>query len=306
MEPRLGHDFSNVRVHTDAKAAESAVAVNALAYTAGRDMVFAAGQYAPASIAGKKVLAHELTHVVQQRKGGIAPLHRAGATIVRDDAYEREADAQSALVTEAERAHGGSHQSAPVSRGTTPALAIQLLETPTTSPARAGGSANVAQEAQGNSDSAATDDQGKICIRFYLPGVTGGKVSWEGISQETLDKHVRLKSEDYRLLFKATADSTDTCDAVYFGAAQNRFILKIPDHCTVTFRNSFTNSSCCCNSFGSWLAEQNGRAVAPRPGTAVEFGVPNNWEAAKASGAEPVKQPNEPNQPKGIPIPIKG
>lgn len=67
MEPRFGYDFSQVRVHTDARAAESARAVNALAYTVGRDVVFAAGQYAPAMSAGRSLLSHELTHVVQQR-----------------------------------------------------------------------------------------------------------------------------------------------------------------------------------------------------------------------------------------------
>jgi uncharacterized protein DUF4157 len=66
MEPRFGHDFSGVRVHTDEKAADSARAVNALAYTAGRNVVFGPGQYAPDTIAGKRLLAHELTHVVQQ------------------------------------------------------------------------------------------------------------------------------------------------------------------------------------------------------------------------------------------------
>jgi hypothetical protein len=66
MEPRFGYDFSGVRVHTDAMAAESARAVNALAYTMGRDIVFGAGQYLPASNAGQRLMAHELTHVVQQ------------------------------------------------------------------------------------------------------------------------------------------------------------------------------------------------------------------------------------------------
>src|SRR2546425_5290586 len=66
MEPRFRQDFSQVRVHTDAKAAESARAVNALAYTIGRDVVFGAGQYAPGTDEGRKLLAHELTHVVQQ------------------------------------------------------------------------------------------------------------------------------------------------------------------------------------------------------------------------------------------------
>ena len=66
MEPRFGHDFGAVRVHTDARAAQSAHAVNALAYTVGRDVVFGAGQYAPDTNDGKSLVAHELTHVVQQ------------------------------------------------------------------------------------------------------------------------------------------------------------------------------------------------------------------------------------------------
>ncbi len=69
MEPRFGHDFSQVRVHTDARAAESARAVNALAYTVGRDVVFGMSQYAPGTMKGKRLLAHELTHVVHQ--GGV-------------------------------------------------------------------------------------------------------------------------------------------------------------------------------------------------------------------------------------------
>jgi Domain of unknown function (DUF4157) len=66
MESRFGHDFSSVRVHTNTKAAKSAQAVNALAYTVGRDVVFGAGQFAPTTKEGKHLLAHELTHVVQQ------------------------------------------------------------------------------------------------------------------------------------------------------------------------------------------------------------------------------------------------
>jgi Domain of unknown function (DUF4157) len=65
MEPRFGHDFSHVRVHTDAKAAASALAVNALAYTVGRDVVFGSGQYAPATGVGQSLLAHELAHIIQ-------------------------------------------------------------------------------------------------------------------------------------------------------------------------------------------------------------------------------------------------
>lgn len=72
MEARLGHDFSQVRVHTDSLAGESARAVNALAYTVGRDVVFASGEYAPARAEGQRLLAHELAHVTQQHMAGTA------------------------------------------------------------------------------------------------------------------------------------------------------------------------------------------------------------------------------------------
>jgi hypothetical protein len=91
MEPRFSHDFSRVRVHTDSRAAESAQAVNALAYTVESDVVFASGQYAPQITAGIQLLAHELTHVVQQN-GHTAQSQdnlRIGPV---DDSYEREAD----------------------------------------------------------------------------------------------------------------------------------------------------------------------------------------------------------------------
>jgi Domain of unknown function (DUF4157) len=69
MESRFGHDFSKVRVHTNERGARSAQALNALAYTVGDDIVFGAGQYAPFSCGGQKLLAHELAHVVQQGGG---------------------------------------------------------------------------------------------------------------------------------------------------------------------------------------------------------------------------------------------
>jgi Domain of unknown function (DUF4157) len=76
MEPRFGHDFSRVRVHADAKAAESARAVNAVAYTVGPDIVFAAGAFRPGTGPGRRLLAHELAHVVQQNRVGVARLQR--------------------------------------------------------------------------------------------------------------------------------------------------------------------------------------------------------------------------------------
>jgi hypothetical protein len=88
MEPRFGHDFSKVRVHADAEAAASARAVNALAYTVGNHVVFAAGRYGPGTVEGHSLLAHELTHVLQQPADGI-PSH---LTLSDSSEHEREAD----------------------------------------------------------------------------------------------------------------------------------------------------------------------------------------------------------------------
>jgi len=69
FEPRFGADFSQVRVHTDSKAADTAKSINAKAFTKGKDVVFGSGQYSPGTSSGKHLLAHELTHVVQQGNG---------------------------------------------------------------------------------------------------------------------------------------------------------------------------------------------------------------------------------------------
>jgi hypothetical protein len=96
MEPKFAHDFSSVRVHTDAKAAESARAVNALAYTIGRDVVFGAGQYAPATREGRKLIAHELTHVEQQRH--FRPLGSEPLRISTLGSGEAEANSNAAMI----------------------------------------------------------------------------------------------------------------------------------------------------------------------------------------------------------------
>lgn len=79
MGARFGHDFSRVRLHTDARAAESARAVDALAYTVGSEVVFGEGQYAPGTREGRRLLAHELTHVVQQQAGSPLQLQTSDA-----------------------------------------------------------------------------------------------------------------------------------------------------------------------------------------------------------------------------------
>lgn len=70
FEPRFGHDFSRVRVHTDEQAGRSSQDVNAQAYSIGHNIVFGAGQYAPKTADGRRLIAHELTHVLQQKTTG--------------------------------------------------------------------------------------------------------------------------------------------------------------------------------------------------------------------------------------------
>jgi outer membrane protein OmpA-like peptidoglycan-associated protein len=95
MEARLGHDFSRVRIHADARAAESAHAVHAQAYTVGQDIVFGIGELAPQRPEGRHLLAHELVHTIQQATGLVATSSPSaeGLTVSSPtDRAERDAD----------------------------------------------------------------------------------------------------------------------------------------------------------------------------------------------------------------------
>jgi hypothetical protein len=102
MESRFGHDFSRVRVHDDTRAGASARAVDARAYTVGASIVFGSGEYRPHATDGRFLLAHELTHVVQQAHS------TAGPTMLRlgdeDTPQERAADAAARIITAGGRA----------------------------------------------------------------------------------------------------------------------------------------------------------------------------------------------------------
>jgi hypothetical protein len=94
METSLGHDFSDVRVHTGGGASESAKSVQAQAYTVGNDVVFGGDNYSPGTASGKRMLAHELTHVVQQHGGPVDGTPAAGGVSVSDpsDRFEQAAE----------------------------------------------------------------------------------------------------------------------------------------------------------------------------------------------------------------------
>jgi Domain of unknown function (DUF4157) len=97
MESRFGHDFGQVRVHSGARAGESARAVDALAYTVGPDVVFASGRYRPDTSAGRALLAHELAHVVQQEGAASRPPGSVPRPVDRGRADRAEVEARRAV-----------------------------------------------------------------------------------------------------------------------------------------------------------------------------------------------------------------
>ncbi|MGH9076705.1 MAG: DUF4157 domain-containing protein [Acidimicrobiales bacterium] len=101
MEQAFGHDFSDVRVHSDAAASASAQAVGATAATVGNHIVFRSGAYDASSSIGQHLLAHELTHVVQQRSGPVDGTPAGGGIKVSDpsDRFETAAEANAGLIT---------------------------------------------------------------------------------------------------------------------------------------------------------------------------------------------------------------
>jgi len=114
FESRLGADFSGVRVHADSTAARSAESLNARAYAVGRDIVFAEGRYAPSTHDGRRLLAHELTHVLQQASGRVPAHPRVRPA---GDSFEREAESV------AERVDAGAAGAVPAAEAGRPATA---------------------------------------------------------------------------------------------------------------------------------------------------------------------------------------
>jgi hypothetical protein len=114
MESRFGHDFGSVRIHDDPLAAESARAVNASAYTIGQHIAFADGQYQPSSPAGAALLAHELTHTVQQEGLQHSPAGTSPVISSENDSSEQEAASVAAAVMRGDNVALPSRSSSPV------------------------------------------------------------------------------------------------------------------------------------------------------------------------------------------------
>lgn len=153
MESRFGHDFSSVRVHTDAKAANSARSVNALAYTVGQSVVFGSNQYQPHTRAGQQLMAHELTHVVQQ--GGAGNTKQSPDALAinsSDDAFEQQASVTAQQVMTGASITGALSVSGPAIQRQTPGGDTEQKppEKKDTSEVVAAGVKTVVEQATGN------------------------------------------------------------------------------------------------------------------------------------------------------------
>lgn len=178
MEPRFGHDFSGVRVHSDSSAANSARAVGAFAYTVGQHIVFAEGQHAPHSAVGQHLLAHELTHSIQQRTSPISLNPRLVVGAV-DTAAEIEADRVADRVVAGDVAPAVHVAPAPVlQRAPGPTLVDKPVGTDSddakaepdfTSPQQRGGQGRAATVDGGKRG----DDEVKIHVVRYLCACAG-------------------------------------------------------------------------------------------------------------------------------------
>lgn len=105
MEGLFGQDFGTVRIHTDSEAAGLCADVQARAFTVGADIYFATGEFAPDTDDGRKLLAHELTHVVQQGGGEPSRAHRSAATMLARDKGGKPAATNAAPAAEVDESH---------------------------------------------------------------------------------------------------------------------------------------------------------------------------------------------------------
>lgn len=164
FEPRFGYDFGQVRIHTDAQAATTARAMSARAFTTGRDVVFGSGEYSPGTEDGKRLLAHELTHVMQQGIGnlqtfgeGLSALNststdsprpvqvgRTGFQVQRQVVVHPASSTVSRIDTSRTSAQIGVQAGGGIAYGLTHHNIPPTIVTPDTAPRRRGGSWHVA------------------------------------------------------------------------------------------------------------------------------------------------------------------
>ncbi len=265
MEPRFGHDFSQVRVHTDAKAAESARAVNAMAYTVGRDVVFASRQYAPATTHGRRLLAHELTHTIQQQNS-IHQLPSRLETTHPGEGVEQGGTASASALLQARLLVPALRES--------PRLARQRMQDnegpPESSPvATREGEGGEARQGEGDSQSIQLETFAGICIRTPIGP---GQVRFNGCAVEQLSDYAVIPEAGTTLTTPLNGTWYDS-DGFWFRHRRPRTEwFKVGDHCDldVTCEGNRFSYSSCCNAAASLIKGTPGWTTA-RHGTTNPF-----------------------------------
>lgn len=181
MESSFGHNFSQVRVHADGPAAGAAEAIAAAAFTIGSDIFVRADRYAPDSPSGYRLLAHELTHVVQHERFGSPGFGTGRDVSQRGDAAEREAEGTAHLVAGGHAVQVSAAPSAPVERGVLDWVedkASGAWDTATGAASAVGGVAADAASAVGSAASAAYQGYEKATDFHQLTNALDTGVDW--------------------------------------------------------------------------------------------------------------------------------
>jgi hypothetical protein len=266
MEPRFGHDFGSVRVHTDTQAAKSAGAVSARAYTVGHDVVFGNGQYAPATGAGKLLLAHELAHTVQQGET-VQRMPAALEISHASDPAEQEADAIAKSVMLDQGSAATSAQPSAASQQTGGHVVSRLLRQPLQAQSDAAGkllragpeeegkqnppaAGNEAKQGTGTSDSGAAAELTGLCIRTPFEG---GRVRFQGCSKENLSDFAVIPESGTATFTPVSGVQYDSDGFWWRHHLPKTEWFKVSDHCDldVTCTGSGFSYSSCCNAAAS-------------------------------------------------------
>ncbi len=184
MESALGADFSGVRVHTDARADSLSRALGARAFTTGRDVFFRQGEFSPATPGGQKLIAHELTHVVQQ---AATPVQRRLTLGAEGDAYEQEAESLAERVAAGSAGAVGMGGGAGVQRA--PAVTAPAAAPPAKEAGAAAGDAKAEDKKEPEKKEEAPLDAAALTKRIVdavSPGLTGMdfKTRWPTLRQQ--------------------------------------------------------------------------------------------------------------------------
>lgn len=240
MEPRFGHDFSKVRVHTDSRAAEAAKTIGASAFTLGSHIAFAPGRFAPTREDGRKLLAHELAHTVLHNT---AQRSEVGSWSISQPGHREERDADRLAAT------GGDSLSLTPGTGSLQNLGniaasgptvFRQAETETPPPGQEAGSRGRAGDSEQQAES------GGLCSRSPLGP---GRVLFGACDVSHLSDFAVIPESGTTLITPVSGGSYDADGLWYRHHFPRTEWLKVSDHCdldvTACWSSGFSRSSCC-------------------------------------------------------------